>query len=90
MSYDLSIRRRIYPRKNPTLTKVIGRRVAAMRELNGLRQIDLAEKVGLSLGGISQIERGINAPSATALVNLTQHLGTTADYLLGLTEDSSI
>lgn len=43
---------------NDSLSRLYGRRLRAVREEVGLRQIDMAAELGMSPGGYSSIERG--------------------------------
>lgn len=52
-----------------------GRRIKRMREAKDITQETLAEKVGVSLGWISRIERGINAPNLKLLGKMARVLG---------------
>lgn len=49
------------------LQKKLGQRVAALRKVRGLTQVELAKKVGCSVEFISLVERGVNAPSVAGL-----------------------
>jgi len=52
-----------------------GKRLRQIRRQMDLTQEQLAEKVGLSVEFISNIERGINSPSFKTLENLERELG---------------
>jgi len=52
-----------------------GKRLRQIRRQMDLTQEQLAEKVGLSVEFISNIERGINSPSFKTLENLERALG---------------
>lgn len=60
----------------------IGRRIARRRMQMGLKQITLAEKVGISNNYLSSIERGKEKPGLEILVSLCRELRVTPDYLL--------
>ncbi|MBO6719073.1 MAG: helix-turn-helix transcriptional regulator [Rhizobiaceae bacterium] len=49
------------------LKRLIGRRIKTLRELRGLTQGDLAERLDRSVDAVSMIERGKNWPSSTTL-----------------------
>lgn len=59
-----------------TLSGLVGERVRALRRERGLRQSDLAERVGLSEEWIRRIERGVGAPSLEVLGQLAEELDT--------------
>ena len=69
----------------------IGSRVRAMRELRGLSQGQLAYKAQTTPPQISRLEND-ERPGARAstIAQVAQALGTTVDYLLGLTDDPDI
>ena len=55
-------------------------KLARMR--NGITQAELAGKLNVSVGAISQWETGITHPAVTKLKPLAEALGTTVDELL--------
>ena len=62
------------------------RRVKQLRGDLGLSQIEIAERVGVAPSTISGIETGAQGISGIA-ERLAQALGTTTDYLYGLTDN---
>lgn len=62
----------------------LGRRVRKLREAAGLTVTELAERVGVTKGYISQIESGVvKKVAANHLFDIAQVLGTDIGYLLG-------
>ncbi len=55
-----------------------------MRSEKKLSQPDLAKLVGVSKGMISFWENGVNEPTITNLVKLSQIFEVSTDYILGL------
>ena len=53
----------------------VGRRLRLLRQKRGRSLQDLATATGLSIGLISQIERGLSSPSVKNLVALGEALG---------------
>jgi len=53
-----------------TLKVLFGRRLRQLRRKSSLTQERLAESIGVSVDLVSNIERGINAPSFTTLEKL--------------------
>ena len=49
------------------LQRKLGQRIASLRKGRKLTQEQLAEAVGCSVGFISLVERGVNAPSVAGL-----------------------
>lgn len=64
----------------------IGRRIKELRIESGMTQQQLAQKIGVATNTISQYEKGLSKTSIDVIVNLAAVLGTTADYLLCLTD----
>lgn len=64
-------------------TKLVGSKIKAAREINGLTQEQLAAIVGLSPMHISVLERGYKSPKLETLVLIANTLNVSADYLLG-------
>lgn len=66
-----------------------GRRITDRRQRLKMSQEELADLAGTNQKQISRYERGENVPSAEMLISLARALETTADFLLGLTDDPS-
>jgi len=70
-----------------------GERIALIRKRRGLTQGELAAKVGVSGNTISRVEQsthgkwGFEDVKGKTVAALARHLGVSADYLLGLSED---
>ena len=60
----------------------MGLRIAERRKAMQLTQEKLAEKMGISLQSVSNIELGKKGIRPENLANLCVHLDTTADYIL--------
>ncbi len=60
----------------------MGLRIAERRKAMQLTQEKLAEKMGISLQSVSNIELGKKGIRPENLANLCIHLDTTADYIL--------
>lgn len=73
-------------RRNRQLRARFGQALRTRREAERLTQLDLAEEAGLSESYISQLERGLHAPSLEAIDALAQALGTTATDLVAEAE----
>lgn len=66
---------------------LFGKRLLALRNTRGEKQPALAERLGLSVPQISEMERGKKGTTMEKLVLICEHYGVSADYLLGLTDD---
>ena len=67
----------------------IGERIAERREDLGLKQYQVAERIGVTKTTMSKYENNINIPNADILARLAMVLNTSADYLCGITGDSA-
>jgi transcriptional regulator with XRE-family HTH domain len=67
----------------------LGPRLRRVREERGLSARELARRVSCSASLISQIERGLSAPSVGMLYALATELRTSIDFLFGVTPGSS-
>lgn len=66
----------------PEVADPLGTRLRHRRQALGLTLKDVADGAGLSIGFISQIERGITIPSLTSLINVCRVLGSeVGDFL---------
>jgi len=64
----------------------IGSNIKAMRRALGLKQEDLAEKLGLTQANISRIEASVKGPSAETLLAIADALGCDVRELMGVEE----
>lgn len=65
-----------------TLEQIIGDNVAKCRNLKGLTQLQLAERVGISTAFISRVERGQKMMKVHTLYATAQALNVSCDALL--------
>lgn len=66
--------------------KRIGERIKKKREMLNLQLNELAERVGISSSGLSQIENAKSFPSILTLKSIAEHLHTTVGDLIGENE----
>jgi len=64
------------------MSKEIGERVLWVRTQNGLSQRDFAARLGISSGGISQIESGKTMPGGEFLLRIHEEFGVDVTWLL--------
>jgi len=62
-------------------------RLKELRKLSGLSQKGLAEKCGLSEGGIQSYELELRKPSMDAITKLADCFNVSTDYLLGRSDN---
>ncbi len=66
--------------------KTIGERIVDLRESKDMKQKVLAERLGITAGQLSRIEKGETTTlSSGILIGLTKEFNVSADYILGLT-----
>lgn len=71
------------------MTKIIiAQRIEALRESKGLLQLELAQLAQIEPSYVSKLEKG-QAPNVSAIIlaRIARSLGTSLDYLVGLTND---
>lgn len=66
-----------------------GDRFRKLREENGYTHEELSELLGMSQKQIWRYENGKTDPSSETVTKIAKTLNTSADYLLGLTDDQS-
>lgn len=64
----------------------IGDTLANLRKEKGLGQKEMATRLNLSVGTISNYENSVHAPDLNTLCRLAEFFDVTTDYLLGRTE----
>ncbi len=64
------------------MDKTLGMRIAALRREKGMKQDDLAEKLGVSSQAVSKWENDVSCPDIMLLPKLAKELGVTSDMLL--------
>jgi transcriptional regulator with XRE-family HTH domain len=69
----------------------LGERVHLLRRRVGWTQRELGEAAGINTNTIARIERSdVKDPGGQMVARLARALGTTTDYLLGLSEESGV
>ena len=66
-----------------TIPSSLGADIRAVRKSRGLTLTQLAERLGRSVGWLSQVERDLSQPSITDLRHIAQALETTVSLLFG-------
>jgi transcriptional regulator with XRE-family HTH domain len=67
---------------NEIIAPGLGKRLMELREERGLTQRQLAEKAGLSVAFLSEVENGKRNLSSGKLLRLADELGASLDYLM--------
>ncbi|MGY3742476.1 helix-turn-helix domain-containing protein [Leuconostoc inhae] len=68
-------------------TDFFGEKLKAVRKSKNLTQLELSKRIEVSKGTISAYEQGLSYPSLETLVKICGILDTSADYLLGLSDN---
>lgn len=69
--------------------KLSGARLKALREAAGLSQLELSEKIGVSLRQVGRYEQNEAEPVAHTLAAMAKTLHCSSDYLLDLTDKTT-
>ncbi len=69
---------------------MVGDRIKALREQQGLTQAALAKKLGITRASVNSWEMGISIPSTKYLVELSSLLNVSSDYLLGINTSATV
>lgn len=71
-------------------TKLIGKKIAALRKAKDMTQMELADKMFVSYQAVSNWERGNTMPDISKLLELSQILGVDVQDLLGAEKETAI
>ena len=63
-------------------------RIKDLREDRELRQVDVAERVGIDQRSLSNYETGKTNPDSETIIKLARFFGVTCDYLLGVSDSN--
>lgn len=69
------------------MKSLLAQRIRTRRRMLELSQRELAKRTGYTQAQISKYERGENEPSIEMVFMMAKILETTADYLLGITDE---
>lgn len=73
--------------KSRAYAGMVGNRLRQARHWTGLQPVDVAERLGLTREQIRKIEKGRWLPPVYELVIMSEMLGCSADWVLGLSDD---
>ncbi|MBR2735512.1 MAG: helix-turn-helix transcriptional regulator [Clostridia bacterium] len=68
---------------------MVGERLSELRKDRGLKQKELADKLGISVHTISSYERNLSTPDDEMKIRIAKFFGVSVDYLLGTTQNQS-
>ncbi len=64
----------------------IADRIKHLRDKAGMKQIELAKRLGISRSAVNSWEMSLSTPSVANIIEMTQIFHVSADYLLSLSE----
>jgi transcriptional regulator with XRE-family HTH domain len=70
-----------------TLREIVGERIVLLRRRKGWTQPELALKAGMGITTLNRVENAHASMTMEKVVALAKILGTSTDYLLGLSDD---
>ncbi len=68
----------------------IADRIRYLRDKAGMKQIELAKRLGISRSAVNSWEMSLSFPSIANIIEMTQIFHVSADYLLALTDKVSV
>ena len=68
--------------------KTLGMMIASLRKENGMTQLDLAEKMGVTDKAVSKWERDLSCPDVNTIPKLAEVFGISVDELMQMKTDS--
>ena len=68
---------------------MFAQRLKELRKSSGMNQSELGEKIGVAKSTIAGYEKGFRKPKLRVLNDLAEIFHTSADFLLGLTDDKT-
>ncbi|MBR2010796.1 MAG: helix-turn-helix transcriptional regulator [Clostridia bacterium] len=68
----------------------IAERIQYLREKSGMKQVELAKKLGISRSAVNSWEMSLSFPSVANIIEMTQIFHVSADYLLTLTDKVTV
>ncbi|MBP1990286.1 helix-turn-helix domain-containing protein [Paenibacillus eucommiae] len=67
--------------------QTVGQRLRFMRKKKKMTLMDMAEAIGSAKSTYAAYESGFRSPQLDTISQISQILGTSSDYLLGITDD---
>lgn len=65
-------------------------RIKQLRDVAEVKQVDLANMLGISQGTLSNWERGIHDPDSESLIAIAKYFNVTTDFVLGKDDTASL
>lgn len=67
--------------KDPAWLALVGNRIVILRDIKHVKQVELANAIGISVGRLSNYERGTRPVDIETAIALCERLDSTLDYL---------
>lgn len=71
------------------MKKTLGMMIAELRKAQGMTQLELAEKMGVTDKAVSKWERDLSCPDVNSLPNLAAILGVSVDELMQIKQEAA-
>ena len=68
----------------------LGNNIQTIRKFRGMKQQELADKIGINMQSLSKIERGLNYPAYETLEKIMEVLDVTPNELLSRSEERRV
>lgn len=68
---------------------MVGEKLKALRQKNGLKQSELAQKLGLSASAVGMYEQNRRKPDSEILLKYAEIFDVSVDYILGNTDSEN-
>ena len=68
----------------------IADRIRYLRDKAGMKQVELAKRLGISRSAVNSWEMSLSFPSLANIIEMTQIFHVSADYLLALTDRETV
>ncbi len=68
----------------------IADRIKYLRDKAGMKQVELAKRLGISRSAVNSWEMSLSTPSVANIIEMTQIFHVSADYLLSLSDKVTV
>ena len=68
----------------------IADRIKYLRDKTGMKQVELAKRLGISRSAVNSWEMSLSIPSVANIIEMTQIFHVSADYLLALSDKVTV
>lgn len=68
----------------------IADRIKYLRDKAGMKQVELAKRLGISRSAVNSWEMSLSIPSVANIIEMTQIFHVSADYMLALSDEIAV